>query len=321
MKDWTAGRGFSVRYNMSQKSEKFIHTDRCPICFSPWLRHYKKGTFNFNHLHKEQVKITDREYGKIWDLDECQECGHVFANPSPAPDFIFALYQEIEDPSYEEEAEGRSRNFLRILRQLEKFQPSKGILFDVGAATGILLHLARRNGWRTDGIEASAWAARLASKKYQLHFRQGFFEQTELESGSCQAVTMIDYIEHTPKPREAVAKAIQILSPGGILCLVTPDIHSAAARITGRKWWHCRPAHLAYFSLQSLSRLLEGTGFMILKKRKYAWTFSAHYLLSRKNIFNFITRNPRTASFLRAIPIKLALGDSFEIYAQKDSCS
>ncbi len=129
---------------------------------------------------------------------------------------------------------------------------------------------------------------------------------------------MVDIIEHTPIPFEAVNKAGQILRPGGLLALVTPDIHSASARIAGRGWWHLRPAHLAYFSRASLAALLGRAGFSIVRERRYSWTFSLHYLMSRKRASRLLLGNRQLASFLKRVRIKLALGDSFEVYAVKE---
>jgi hypothetical protein len=144
---------------------------------------------------------------------------------------------------------------------------------------------------------------------------RGSFDGVPESLGPFQAVTMVDIIEHTPAPREAVAKAAALLDDGGWLCLVTPDIRSFAARLAGKRWWHLRPGHLAYFSKESLERLLGDAGFRIVERRRYAWTFSAHYLATR--IFPGAFQAGRTASFLKRIRIKLALRDSFEIYAMK----
>lgn len=292
---------------------------RCPVCGGERLIAYRTGTFAGSDLSPEEIKITDRGYGRLWDLSLCRDCRHVFANPCPTPALMNALYAAVEDPLYDEEAEGRSRNFERILAGLERFLPGRGRLFDVGAATGILLDLARARGWEPDGIEPSSWAVRFARTKYGLAIRKGDFETARLPSRAYQAVTMIDVIEHTPRPAEALRRAFEILAPGGLLCIVTPDLGSAAAAVAGRKWWHLRPGHLSYFTRPSLTRLLEGAGFIIIRRRRYAWTFSAHYLVSRIEGLRFLLGGARFASFLRRIPIKLALGDSFEIYARKGS--
>ncbi|MDD8026543.1 MAG: class I SAM-dependent methyltransferase [Acidobacteriota bacterium] len=295
---------------------RFERIRNCPACGGRRFRPDRRGNIDVSALSAESVKITDSEYGKIWDLSACPDCGHLFADPSPTPAFIASLYKEVEDPLYGAEAEGRAKNFLPILRRLTRFAPAKGRLFDVGAATGIFLNEARRGGWRVDGIDASAWAARWAAERYAIPLRQGSFEEAGLPAQGFQAVTMIDLIEHTPRPRDVLAKAAEILTPGGVLCLVTPDIHSPAACLVGPRWWHLRPGHLAYFSRSSLDAALAAAGFHIVLRRRYVWTFSAHYLVSRFRFLAAFAASPR-ASFLKRIPIKLALGDSFEIYAVK----
>lgn len=298
--------------------DNFETHSTCPVCSSSALRPYKQSTFETQKISAEQIKITANEYGENWDLSLCLNCSHVFANPAPTPHFIQSLYSQVEDPLYEDEFEGRSKNFLKILSRLEKICPNKGTLFDVGAATGILIHLARDRGWDADGIEPSAWAVKLAKEKYALNIKQGSFEKASLPSNQYDAVTMVDIVEHVSSPLEAVQRAFEILKPGGILCLVTPDIKSLAARITRAKWWHFRPGHLGYFTARSLQKLLDLAGFTIVKKKKYSWTFSAYYLISRKKWLRFLTKNARMALFWKKISIKLVLSDSMEIYAKKD---
>ncbi len=130
---------------------------------------------------------------------------------------------------------------------------------------------------------------------------------------------MVDFIEHTPRPAGRSPWPSPFW-PRAACWPRPPDIHSPAARLAGRRWWHLRPGHLAYFSKRSLRVLLEGAGFRIVEIRRYAWTFSLHYLVSRFRWMDSFARS-RASSFLRKIPIKLALGDSFEIYAVKDPFS
>ena len=297
---------------------RLIRQSACPVCESPAFRPWRKGTFETTELDAQAVKITDSRYGRVWDLSRCDRCGHTFADPCPAPEFVDSLYARLEDPAYDEEAAGRTRNFARLLRRLERIRPGRGTLCDVGAATGILMDLARRRGWTVEGVEPSGWAVAAARAKYGLAVRQGIIETAEFPAGSFDAVTMVDFIEHTARPRDAVVRAAEVLKAGGVLCLVTPDLRSPAARLAGRRWWHFRPAHLAYFSRRSLEVLLERAGLTIVARRRYAWTFSARYLALRLPLVRSLAGSRKTASFLKRIPIKLALGDSFEIYARKD---
>ncbi len=195
--------------------------------------------------------------------------------------------------------------------------PEGGALFDVGAATGILLDIARKRGWQVEGIEPSTWAVRLARERYHLDLIEGVFEEASLKDNHYTSITMVDFIEHISHPFEAAVKAHKIISPEGILCLVTPDVKSLAARVMGMSWWHFRPGHLGYFTKKSLQTLLHRSGFRIIKHRKYSWTFSLHYLFSRRSRLKFLLKNHVLASFWKRIWIKLALQDSFEIYARK----
>jgi len=296
------------------RSEKAVS---CPACGGTKLRAWKKGSIDLSNIRPESMRITDSRYGLTWDLGRCDDCGHIFADPCPAPEFVGSLYGSLEDPLYEEEAGGRAMNFRRVLARLERLRPEKGRLFDVGAATGILMNLARERGWEIDGVEPSSWAVEYARTRYGLAVRPGLFEEVRVGSSSVDAVTMIDLIEHTSRPYDALRRAAEILRPGGFLCLVTPDIRSAAARLAGKAWWHFRPAHLAYFTRESLDALFRRTGFTVVRRRSYSWTFSARYLASRKTALRPLLRCRRLSSFLGGIPVRLSLGDSFEIYARK----
>ncbi|MCP2604651.1 class I SAM-dependent methyltransferase [Candidatus Aminicenantes bacterium AH-873-B07] len=289
----------------------------CPLCQSNNVKFLRKGNIKLENLSPNDIKITDSQYGKFWDLAICNKCDYVFSPHPPPEKTIYSLYQKIEDPAYDEEAENRSLNFLRILSFLEKLRPEKGKLFDVGAATGILLSLAKKRGWEIDGVEPSHWAVNYALNKYGINIRKGIFEKIELPANYYDVVTMIDLLEHIPYPIVGIEKAYRVLKKKGILCIVTPDIKSFMARLFGKKWWHFRPAHLSYFSKRSLQYLLKKSGFEIIKERRYVWTFSLYYLLSRLKIFTPLLKSHKMYSFFKKIPLKLALGDSLEIYASK----
>jgi 2-polyprenyl-3-methyl-5-hydroxy-6-metoxy-1,4-benzoquinol methylase len=302
----------------SSASPRFALSASCPVCLGTRLRFARKGTLSAADLSATKLKSTYGTYGETWDLSECLDCGHLFANPIPDRADLVSLYARVEDTDYEGESSGRSRNFLRILKRLERYAPAKGSLFDAGAASGLFLSLARRRHWLVTGVEPGAWLVEYAKNKYGLALRHGAFEEIPASTGPYQAVSMIDLIEHMAAPRLAVAKAYDLLAPGGVLCLVTPDIHSLAARLAGQRWWHLRPGHIAFFSAKSLTRLLQDAGFTILRRTRYAWTFSLHYIFARIPALAPVAARPKAASFLKRFQIKLALRDSFEFYAMKE---
>lgn len=51
-----------------------------------------------------------------------------------------------------------------------------------------------------------------------------------------------------------------VLSPGGLLLVVAPDVQSLAARLLGWRWWHYRLAQSGYFSRTTLQTVIDKAG-------------------------------------------------------------
>ena len=282
-----------------------MNNTKCAICNSHAIL-YKKGTIT--QLSSNDLKITDSQYGKHWQLWKCTNCHLVFAHPMPNKEYLIEQYKHMNDLDYSNEEAGRKKNFLRLLQHLEKMKKDKGSLLDIGAASGLLLELAAKKGWKAEGIEPSLQLFQSgAAKQLQLY-------HTSIEEftapGKYDAITAIDVLEHLNDPEILISRIGKWLDENGLICIVTPDISSLAARIFRNRWWHFRPGHLYYFNRKSISFLLDKHGFRIIAIRSYIWHFSFSYLISRLKIVPY--RN-----FLRSLIIPLNLRDSMEIYARR----
>ncbi len=284
------------------------------MCGSKKVFFWKKG--NIKSVKVESFKITDYQYGKHWDLSRCKDCDFIFSQPYP-PVEISEIYEKVVDPEYVEEEEGRSGNFRNILKTLKKIVKPEGRFLDVGCATGILMNLAKKEGWDVYGVELSEWAVEEAKKRYGLEIKKGDFSEIDFPENHFRVVTLIDIIEHVPNPKEVIEKTLKILEKGGVSVIVTPDIQSFTAKIMGEKWWHFRPAHIGFFSKKNLFYLLRSKGFEILKLKRYKWKFSLYYIASRIKFLKVIANCRFIKSFLKRIPIILPLMDSLEIYVRK----
>lgn len=154
---------------------------------------------------------------------------------------------------------GRLR--IRLIQSL--IGAARGLrLLDVGASNGAFVLAANEAGFTAEGIEINpmlaAWAWRMSGAPICC----GRFEDAGWPHGSFDVVTMHDVIEHFPSPGAVLLQIGQILRPGGLLVVDTPDAGHAEAREAGLGWKHIRPKeHLWYFSEETLGRLLERTGF------------------------------------------------------------
>ena len=65
------------------------------------------------------------------------------------------------------------------------------------------------------------------------------------------------------------------------MLIVTPDVSSPLARLMGRRWWHCRVAHVCYFDRRSMAAALARAGLVPVGQRWVGWRFPLPYLLER----------------------------------------
>ena len=292
---------------------KLTAIDRCPLCQSRHIALFKKGSVVPEMISAADFKITDSHYGSRWTFFSCRNCDFVFANPAPAQGAIKEFYAALADEEYSQEDEGRGRNFSTILGRLGQFAAPGSRLLDVGAASGIFLNLARNAGYKVAGIEPSAALVADAEKLYGLELFCGTVEQFSAGE-KFAAITLLDVLEHVTDPGALLTAANGFLAPGGMLVIVTPDIGSLAARVMGGRWWHYRVAHLNFFNRRSLDWLLEKHGFAIVLRKRFAWNFSAYYLVTR--LLPFL-RGKALQKPLKKLHLKLQLSDSWEIYARK----
>jgi 2-polyprenyl-3-methyl-5-hydroxy-6-metoxy-1,4-benzoquinol methylase len=290
------------------------------------------GSDNYTVVHdtlvKEQednysdtYKITDHTVNVAVRLVKCLKCGLIYMNPQVDHARIYSNYTSMADDFYAQEEAGRRRSADSILKYLEKID-KKGRLLDVGCATGFLLDQARKGGWEVYGVELSAWAVDYAKNKLQLpNITQASLKEANYPANFFDAVVLKDVIEHLTNPKETLEQIRYVLKPNGIICCNTPDIDSLASKILGAKWWGIKQSHLFYFNKNTLSALFKATGFVPVKIRSHARTFTLNYwiynLLKGRPAFGFIlSRLDKKPSWANTL-VCVDLGDQVEIFARK----
>lgn len=235
----------------------------CPICSSPAEHLYKKESF---------------------DVARCRECKTIFIE-NPPPDtssvydesYFFGGENGGGYGSYDEEKETMRATFEKCLDLILEYQAG-GALFDVGAATGYFLALAKSRGFSVSGIDISSVAAREAQKK-GIEVKVGTLESVEHTPASYDVVTLFDVLEHVVHPDSLVRSAAEMLKQGGILMGCTPDSMSVNARLMGRHWHMLYPPeHLVLLNDKSLRLLLAQQGFQTLWTGRITKRFSLPYI-------------------------------------------
>jgi SAM-dependent methyltransferase len=195
----------------------------------------------------------------------CASCGFTFVAPTPTAEELAGYYSRSYAVPLERYAGSVARNEGRIA-DLERWQPQRGRLLEVGASYGHSLALARARGWEVAGVELSPTAASYARAQFDLDVHHSDVLDAPLAAGSFDAAMMWHVLEHTRDPRAQLMHLRALLRPGGVLGLRVPNIASFGARLAGRSWpWMCPPAHLWFFSPATLPRLLARCGFEMIE--------------------------------------------------------
>jgi 2-polyprenyl-3-methyl-5-hydroxy-6-metoxy-1,4-benzoquinol methylase len=245
----------------------------CRICGGAELRLAYEGTTA--SPTGEQVAPTRHHPGEQPELHRCGRCGVLQARVIEQE--LTTAYTRMVDEAYVAEEAARRATARKLLAAASPYVGGDSpLVLDVGCGVGLLLDEARRRGWRTQGVELSDWGVRRAGH-LGLDVFQGILEEAGFAPSSFDAVFMIDVLEHLADPVRTLARVSQVLRPGGVLCLVTPDADSAAARVLGRRWWGMLPGHVVLFPHRRLCELLRTVGFGIRSQRPGALRFSLDY--------------------------------------------
>jgi 2-polyprenyl-3-methyl-5-hydroxy-6-metoxy-1,4-benzoquinol methylase len=250
----------------------------CWVCGSCETELHKPRSIR-RKLVAEDLRVTDSNYGLTLSLRRCRRCGFVFAEGDELNELL-QLYASVDDPAYERSRTARATQMTWLLTQLERQQPDKGWLLDVGAATGILVGLAAQRGWHAVGIEPSRSLV-AAGRRRGSALLSGSLPHPALRGAKFDAIVLADVLEHVSDPRSFLEHAARLLARGGCLMVVTPDLASIARRLLGRHWWHFRLAHVGYFDQFSLRVLAARVGLDVTAQFRAKWFFQVHYLVER----------------------------------------
>jgi protein O-GlcNAc transferase len=143
--------------------------------------------------------------------------------------------------------------------------PARPVWVDVGAGDGSLVMAASDYGFVTIGLDIAVEAVtriqRLGFNAKQHDFMTLPFEITP------RVLSLMDVLQQLPDPREALRKAAQILPPGGVLIISTPDMQSSGWKLLDAAnanpfWTEIRHHHI--FTRERLLAVLRECAFEVV---------------------------------------------------------
>ncbi len=207
----------------------------------------------------------------------CSSCGHVhtrhFWTAAGRAELLRPLEAHPAIPSWDALA-ARRATWAPLVSKVVGFlggyaavagRETRPIWVDVGCGDGTLAMTAADYGFAAVGIESRAAAVerirQLGFNAVHQDFMTLAFEVVP------DVLTLLDVLQQVPHPREALDKAAQVLRPGGLLVLSTPDLSSSGWRImeaarTNPYWTEIEQHHA--FSRERLIALLRECDFDIV---------------------------------------------------------
>jgi 2-polyprenyl-3-methyl-5-hydroxy-6-metoxy-1,4-benzoquinol methylase len=212
---------------------------------------------------------------KGYDLVACKSCGLAYISNPPDQEALQKVYS----------AEANYHNFLLDVKspQFAEMQAiarthmghvadwaEPGRLLDAGCSTGLFLDLARARGFNVSGVEFSKESANFARDHFGLSVDDGDIQAVDKAGGQFDVITMFDVIEHVPDPLADMRAIHDLLKPGGLFVVSTPNIDGLFPRLSlpfakmVDHWPHAEPPHhLFQFSIKTLGKMLETAGFAV----------------------------------------------------------
>ena len=304
---------------MPNRSEEKVVLQTCPIC---------SGSITFwrNKVSK----------GEKYSINLCHDCGFCFVNPRPSMVFLEDFYAT---SGHTHDIQEKNLPDLSVVLAREQVEPNSSIdakrmigtihelinqdghntLLDVGCGFGFFSRQALDEKFQVTAIETADNERKVAKQMTGLEPLPLLFEDYTAPDGSTKVVLMSQILEHALDVNEWMDKVHTLLIKDGIVAIALPNYNSIFRRLMQEKEpYICPPAHLNFFSSQSLSTLLEKHGFVV----------EAVQWVSRMPKSSFDKRLPSFAKFLLPLihfsanmVLKLidavGMGTMINVYARK----
>lgn len=187
----------------------------------------------------------------VKDLRQCFECG-LWRREAPPTRNELRVSMAAMALKAQTCLKSRNSRFEDARQQLRILDMKPGTVYDVGAAGGFFLKVAREAGWTVYGNEISQVAIAYAKEEYGIELDYGLLEEVALPP--VDAVVLWNTLEHTIDPLQTMRICANMLRPGGRCIISVPMKSHDQLRATFAN------AHLSEFAPHSLSLCCRRAG-------------------------------------------------------------
>lgn len=255
-----------TKYN-SENNPPVIVVEKCPVCGSRCTEDYldtNLTTFFFPVLDEVIKKIKKESFR----LKICQNCSHIF-QAEIKKDLIDLIYNEFYmyynlDTSIEFQDVYRERTieFMEVVLSQEKDQK----VLDIGCGEGTYFPFFETIGYECFGIEPSGKAKIAKERNPNAYISDEYFEtsETNIFNTKFDIIFMNWALEHIVEIESFFKKLKKYVKVGTKLIIQVPDVQYYIDNNLALFYVH---EHINYFTIETLSLLLEKKGFQIVGQK------------------------------------------------------
>ena len=267
----------------STETAVFFERTACISCSGNKLRELSSGLFNEGLVERFIKEDPWGEHpapflkGNRWSYVRCQDCELSFHRHILTPEWnerrfskwmsqeaIEAFEKRFKTSANEfRKASSQTAHVLQIEQLTRKLRGSAAPrLLDFGCGYGSFLTMCSMYGFDAVGVDRSS------AKRENGSFTKVFAEIEEVAAmAPFHALTLFEVLEHLDDPHNLMLKLRDLLAPGGVLVLETPDCSGVIDIETRSDYYKIHPLeHINGFTPKTLKRFADRLGFSYITK-------------------------------------------------------
>jgi 2-polyprenyl-3-methyl-5-hydroxy-6-metoxy-1,4-benzoquinol methylase len=246
---------------------------------------------------------------------KCSECGLIYISPRPSFSELLEYYDDDYADSHIAFKKSKTRHAKLTLSIIKKFV-SKGKILELGAGGGHFLLEAERQGFDVFGIEPNPIEAKLINDELSIPCENNPLNKDSFPGVSFDAIYHCNVLSHFYDPIQQFLLCREKIVDNGFMIFETGNIGDIDSKYYKRFSSFEYPTHLFFFGEKSLKKIMNKTGFKIVKVYRYSlklllafefwfwklksikkkqshisYKFTGSYKGLSRNKFNYIVRN------------------------------
>lgn len=195
---------------------------------------------------------------------QCLRCGLLFLYPAMSQKrqerFYKNEYRKLYGRKLKQDIKGLLPEAKIRFNRIKRFLRKGDEILEIGCAAGAFLETVAPGVKKIEGVEPYIEYAQYARKK---GFR--IYNSIDEVNMPYDKIFLFHVLEHLKDPLEELIKIRKLLKKNGMVFIELPNVDDALISVYKIRefidfYW--QPAHLHYFSVKSLKRLLEKAGFL-----------------------------------------------------------